>query len=180
MRNNKLSTYIVNDDLKSISGSLSLKILDFSGNELWSSEETVTALENASSKVHELSLEEMIINLEESVLVASFEEATSNFYFVKPKDLLLPDFETSTFEIDKVDKGFNITIESPTLQKDVYLLSNTKGKLSDNFFDLLPNKKTTLFFQTDEKKTPSFEMRSLNDVIAIDHAKQESFKTESE
>ncbi len=180
MNENKLSTYIVNDDLKSISGSLSLKILDFSGNELWSSEETVTAMENASSKVHELPLEEMIINLEESVLVASFEGVVSNFYFVKPKDLLLPDFETSTLEIDKVDKGFNITIESPTLQKDVYLLPDVKGKLSDNFFDLLPNKRTTVFFQTDEKKTPSFEMRSLNDVIAIDHAKQELFKTESE
>jgi beta-mannosidase len=180
LKDNQLKTYVVNDNLNSISGPLFLKILDFSGNELWSTDKSITALENTSSKAHELSLKEMIINLEESVLVASFEGVTSHFYFVKPKDLLLPDFETSVFEIQSVSNGFNITLESPTLQKDVCLLTNTKGKLSDNFFDLLPNEKKVIFFQTDEKEIPKFDIRTLNDVIAIDHSKQEFLKTESE
>ena len=181
MKEDKVSTYIVNDHLNSITDTLKLKIIDFSGIELWSENKPVTALENSSSKVHELPLEEMIINPEESVLVASFAEQTSYFYFVKPKDLLLPELELSVYEIDPVENGFTITLESPTLQKDLFLLlAEGKGKLSDNFFDLLPNERKVIFFETDQKEIPKFIVTSLVKAIENDLAKKEAYKTESE
>ena len=179
MEENKVSTYLVNDQIESITDIFTLKIFDFSGNELWSFEESVTALQNSSTKVHELSLEEMIINPEESVLVSSFHGETSYFYFVKPKDLLLPDFETSKFSVEKTKGGFNISLASPVLLKDVYLIPDTQGKLSDNFFDLLPNEEKVIFFKTEEKTVPKVDIRTLNHLIAIDHAKKEIYKTES-
>ncbi len=105
IKDNKVSTFIVNDHLGSVTDTLKLKIIDFSGVELWSNNKPVTALENLSSKVHELPLEEMIINPEESVLVASFAQQTSYFYFVKSKDLLLPEMELSVCEVTPVKNG---------------------------------------------------------------------------
>jgi beta-mannosidase len=181
IKENKVSTFIVNDHLISITDTLNLKIIDFSGIELWSDNIPVTALENSSSKVHQLPLEEMIINPEESVLVASFAGETSNFYFVKPKYLLLPELELSVYQIDPVENGFAITLESPTLQKELFLLlAEGKGKLSDNFFDLLPNERKVLFFETDQKEVPKFIVTSLIKAIENDLDKKESYKTESE
>lgn len=179
LKDNKASIYIVNDHLHAISDTLSMRILDFSGNELWSLKKEVTALQNASNLVFELPLEEMIINLEESVLVTNFQGETDEFYFVKPKDLLLPDTQTSQFDVEWHDGAYQITIVSPVLLKDVFLTSDAKGKFSDNFFDIIPNEKKVIVFQTDSKTKPIIKMRTLNDVIAVDHSKKEYYKTDS-
>ena len=129
--------------------------------------------------VLDFSLEEITINPEESLLISEFHGERDAFYFVKPKDLLLPDFSNYSFSMVAVDQGFEITIKSSQLLKDVFLSSNTKGKFLDNFFDLLPNEEKTILFHTNDKKKPEIMVRTLNDVIEIDNVKKESYKTDS-
>jgi beta-mannosidase len=179
LKDNQLSVFVINDHLKSSTDTLSLRILDFSGNELWSHQKPFTALQNSSTLAFEFSLEEMIINLEEAVLVSNFQDETGYFFFVKPKDLLLPESNISITSVEKTSDGFNISLKSPTLEKDVFLQSNTKGKFSDNFFDVLPDERLTIFFETEHEETPQISIRTLNDIINLDRKKKESYKTDS-
>ena len=179
LEDNKVKTYIVNDDLQSHTDSLSLKILDFQGNELWSIKKEVTAKGNSSSNVFEFSLEEMIINPAEVVLVSSFQDKISTFYFMKPKDLYLLDFATTEFKVEEFDYGYSIIISSPVLLKDVFLTSDVSGKFLDNFFDLLPNEEKMIYFSTDSKVKPNIGIRTLNQILEIDHEKKEVYKTDS-
>jgi len=179
LNDNIVKTYIVNDYLQSISDTLHLKIIDFEGNELWSKKKSITAYENSSTLVSEFSLEEMIVNPEEVVLVSTFQKKTSTFYLVKPKDLKLLKHKTTKFTFNKVNDGFTITLSSPVLLKDVFLGSKEKGKFSDNFFDLLPQEEKTIFFKTDSKSIPQIDVRTLNMINNINHAKNDSYKTDS-
>ncbi len=179
IKEDKVSIHIINDDLSSYNDVLFVKIQDFNGNELWSYEEEVTVLENSSSVVYEFSLEEMIINLEEVVLVTKFKEEEDHSYFVRPKELKLTDQNVSILSIEKAEKGYDIMLQSKTLQKDVFLSSNTNGKFSDNFFDLLPNEKRVVRYLTENSEKPEITIRTLNDVLAIDTKKKAAYKTDS-
>jgi beta-mannosidase len=80
------------------------------------------------------------------------------FYFLPPGDLAL---EVPVIEMrwEPMDGGFELTMLSPVLAKDVYLRLDSEGQgtaeeagglrtgeadLSDNFFDLLPGRPRTL------------------------------------
>lgn len=179
LEDSKVKTYIVNDDLQSHTDLLSLKIIDFQGTELWSMEKEVTAEGNSSSMVFEFSLEEMIINPAEVVLVSSFQDKISTFYFVKPKDLYFQNLTTINLEVEEFDYGYSVTISSPVLLKDVFLTSDVSGRFLENFFDLLPNEEKHIYFSTDSKVKPNISIRTLNQVLEIDLKKKESYKTDS-
>ncbi|WP_370000711.1 glycoside hydrolase family 2 protein [Winogradskyella sp.] len=162
--NNFLKTWVVNDDLDEISGQLSLKLMDFSGEVIWSNEEEIK-VEPLSSKVKfELDLKTINFNKNETVLVSNFNGKSSYFYFVKPKDLELQQAEIQK-TITKTNDGFSIELSSSTLQKDVFLFTKSKGHFSDNFFDLMPNQTKTLEFFTETKETVNFDMKCINNFI---------------
>jgi beta-mannosidase len=84
-------------------------------------------------------------------------------YFEKPKNFKL--------KVDKIDSkiikneiGFLITLESNTLQKDVFLSFDKKGKTSENYFDLLPNEPKTVQFYTKSDKI-ELKIKTLNQLI---------------
>jgi len=136
---NEIAIHIVNDLLIEIKDTLRLKIIDFSGKELWSKVEPVRIEKNSSQKMRELSLSQLKINAKNSVLVTSTNSSGANFhYFDSPKELDLKNSEIKS-EIRKHTGGFWIEVSSQVLQKDVFLSTVTKGHFSDNFFDLLPN-----------------------------------------
>lgn len=179
IKDNKVSIHIVNDSLKAINDILFMKIIDFSGNELWSTEKELTIAENSSQIAHEFSLEEMIINLDEVVLVSSFHEEEDFFYFRRPKELKLPNSGLTITAINRTNGGFTISLESSKLEKDIFLSSDANGKFIDNFFDLLPNEKRTIFFETDSDKEPKITFRTLNQVLQLDYLEKQSYKTDS-
>lgn len=178
-KNNKVSIHIVNDNQTSINDILFLKILDFKGNELWTTEKEVVVNESSSELVFELSLEEMIINLDEVVLVSSFQEEEDLFYFSKPKDLILPDVTTTEFKVEWHDGGYMITLLSPILLKDVFLSTDTNGHFSENFFDLLPNEKKLIYFSTESEVKPNVTLRTLNHIQQMYNERTETYKTDS-
>ena len=144
---NNVNVYVVNDELSSQNGILELQLLDFTGRIIWqkSSEIKVDPL---SSNIYEtLPLEIIKENKSQVVLKADFNQSSSLFYFVKPKDLDLPEADLN-LSVSKVKDGFMIDLSSEVLQKNVYLFSSEKGQFSDNYFDLLPGTVKSVFFKT--------------------------------
>ncbi|MDG2194193.1 MAG: glycoside hydrolase family 2 protein [Polaribacter sp.] len=161
LKNNVLDTYIVNDYIESKSGNLHLKIIDFSGQEIWARNNTITVAKNTSSKVFQVSLDSLKINPKNTVLIASFLNNSSYYYFDKPKNLELHNASIKQ-EITKIATGFSIALKSTTLQKDVFLHSSAKGHFDDNFFDLLPNQEKVIYFKTTATSLDDLQIKSLN------------------
>ena len=101
---------------------------------------------------------------DKAVLVSTFNEETAHFYFSKPKDLKmkLKDIQRT---ITKSDDGFTIQLSSKTLQKDVFLYSNSKGRFSDNYFDILPGEIVTIHFKTEVLSLGDLQLKSFNNFV---------------
>ncbi|WP_412561770.1 beta-mannosidase [Winogradskyella sp. MIT101101] len=164
VKNDTLKTWIVNDDLVLKQGTLSLQLFDFNGNLIWQDSKEVMANPTSSEIMYQLDLNTVQFNKNETVLISNFNKRTSNFYFVKPKELKLKKSDIQK-KITKTADGFNIELSSRTLQKDVFLFTTTKGRFSDNFFDLLPNQPKTIEFYTEQKESVNFNIKCINNLI---------------
>lgn len=83
---------------------------------------------------------------------------------IKPKDLNLVNPKIS-YQI----KGNQIVLKSSTFAKYVFVdIAGYKGKLSDNYFDLQPNKTKTILFDKDNLKAAKIvvKVKSLWDVVS--------------
>ncbi len=70
-------------------------------------------------------------------------------YFAPPKKLLLPAARIN-LQVTPVNEGYEITLESPVLVKNLHLSSAVPGQFSDNYFDLLPGERRTVLFRTEQ------------------------------
>lgn len=154
-------TYIVNDTFESISERLTMKIIDFKGNEIWSNSEDISVGENTSQKVY--SIPNVDIDRKNQVYITEFNGEKSLHFFSKPKELNLPTGEIQK-EIIKTKNGFSITLKSAVLQKDVFLFSKEKGHFSDNFFDMLPNESITIEFKSEATSLDDIQIKTLNSI----------------
>ncbi|MFN4257295.1 MAG: beta-mannosidase [Saprospiraceae bacterium] len=88
------------------------------------------------------------------------------FYFVAPRDMGLAKTKIKT-TVAQVNDGYQITLESKHLAKNVLLETDAEGFFEDNFFDLLPDERRTVLFRTQgiiENPAAAFRVRSLVDV----------------
>ena len=116
-----------------------------------------------------LPLESLTFDKTFCVLKVNFGGKEYLHYFERPKDLKLKNGEIELeleTEIEKAKTGFWIKVSSKTLQKNVFLMADEKGKFHDNFFDLLPNESKTIFFSTESKTAPKFTVKTLNQFIS--------------
>tara|TARA_B110000879_G_scaffold126586_1_gene166897 strand:- start:631 stop:3108 length:2478 start_codon:yes stop_codon:yes gene_type:complete len=159
IENDSIKTYLVNDALKNLEGTLNLKIIDFYGKEVWSDSREINVKANSSKEYYSFTLDN--IDKKNTFLISEFNGKKSYFYFTKPKDLNLQKGEIQQI-ITKTKTGFKITLKSSILQKDVFLFTKEKGHFSDNFFDLLPNETKVIKFKTDSKSLSDLEIKTLN------------------
>lgn len=164
VENKILKTYLINDDLKPQKGILTIKIMNFSGKEIWNHSEEIHVSENSSVLTHQLDLNTHQFNANEVVVVSTFNNQSAYFYLVKPKELQLKQSDIKKKTI-KTAEGFQIELSSTTLQKDVFLYCNETGRFSDNYFDLLPNRKKVVNFKTTQTETILFKTKSVNSLI---------------
>ena len=133
--------YVVNDNLQRYSDKIVLELISFDGKSLWNISKEIHVGENSSSVVFEIpKVDFSNFDLRQAVLKVQFTNATTNYFFVKPKELKLT---KPTIKITKID-ALIIEISSDVLAKNVYLLSNENDHFSDNYFDLLPNEKKVI------------------------------------
>lgn len=161
VQNDTLKTYVINDEKKLQRGSLSLRLLDFKGNELWSLCDTTSIQPSSSELKFVLDLKKEKFNRNQVVLETSFNNSTSYYYFVKPKDLAMLTADI-LHTITKTDSGFIIELVSETLQKNVFLFTNSKGHFSDNYFDLMPNQHKIIEFNTRATNLDNLKIKTLN------------------
>ncbi|PWK20874.1 glycoside hydrolase family 2 protein [Xanthomarina spongicola] len=68
-------------------------------------------------------------------------------------------------KVTKTASEFKIELISTVLQKDVFLFCNETGRFSDNYFDLLPNMKKVVDFETTHTENILFKTKSVNSLI---------------
>ncbi len=165
-KNDSLQIYVVNDSFKKLSEALSIKLIDFDGTTIYEKQMVAESAEGSSEIVFTLPLKTLNFDKTFCVLKVSFGKSEYLHYFVNPKDLKLSENEIEIeTEIEKVKEGFKVTLSSKTLQKDVFLTADEKGKFEDNFFDVLPNESKTILFTTESKTTPKLKLKTLNQFI---------------
>ena len=157
--NNILITILINDNLNSKRGDLTIEIFDFEGISHWKFIKNVTIEKEVSTIVHELNLNELPVRKNELVVVSKFDGKTYLAYLAKPKDLKLKKGEIE-IKVDKVNGGFQIELFTKIFQKDVFLYSDEKGHFSDNFFDMLADETKTIYFET--QATEMNDLRTKN------------------
>ncbi|HTS38905.1 MAG TPA: glycoside hydrolase family 2 protein [Candidatus Solibacter sp.] len=151
----KVEVYIVNDKLEPVTGKIRVRLMDFSGNVLSGKMQDVQ-IPAASSAVY-LTIDEndlfadaaktnrnrnfMIVNFE----VAGKEVSHNEVFFDITHNLDLPVSPKIEADITEKTGGFTVTLKSASLARSVSLsFGDTNTKLSDNYFDLLPNEPVTL------------------------------------
>ena len=88
-------------------------------------------------------------------------------YLAPPRKLHLPKAKI-TLAATPVDGGYQLTLSSDRLAKNVLLSTEADGFFSDNYFDLLPDERKTVFFKTAQKwedATKAFQVKSLAEAV---------------
>ncbi len=160
-----IKVYIVSDKLKSFEGELILGLLKFSGDWLWKKSFTTEIEKNCSKVYVKIAIDSLLQEENRKELVftcfLNHQEQTiaeNNFFFVPPKDLNLCKPGIS-YEINKTENGYSIHFISNCFAKDVFLsVDDCNGFFTDNYFDLLPDRRKTVEFWCDET-IESFEER---------------------
>lgn len=163
-KKDSLKIFVVNDNFETIKDSLSLKLLDFDGKVIYKKQIAAESFGNSSEMLFSLPLKTLKFDKAFYVLKVNFGKSEYLHYFAKPKDLKLEKDEIET-ETEKTTGGFWVTLSSKILQKNVFLMTNKKGKFEDNYFDLLPNEPKTILFSTESKTIPKLKLKTLNQFI---------------
>jgi beta-mannosidase len=150
-----LGVHVVSDRRDDTPAHLVLRLVDVDGRELWRKESDVRVEKNAS-KVYFTAAERDVLGEADRrrvVFVAELLDGTrrigrSLYYFVKTKDLDLPDPELAVQTVGPVggpsgatrsDEGAAVRVVARKLARDVRLSTDaSEGMFSDNYFDMLP------------------------------------------
>ncbi len=154
---NDFMVNVVSDSREAFKAKMEMKILDFSGKQLWSKSIQVNMTANTSTEFFKTTTKELVNKLDTTRIVFSVKLVQGNkllasnlCYFSSPKDLKLQK-PVITKLITVSDQRYSIMLTSDKLVKDLYLDTDEKGLFSDNYFDLLPGEKVTVSFKTKEK-----------------------------
>lgn len=159
--------FIINDNMRSIDGRLTVNVIDFSGKEIFSKKTDLKVIANTSA-VH-ISISETELNgliKEKMYLRCSFSSADGTvnkkalYYFVSPKDMkLLSGKPEMTYDPEK----YILTVKSEKLIKNLYLYS---GNIifESNYFDLEPHEEFQIKLKYPIKDVSEIKFMSLNNI----------------
>lgn len=172
--NDSLEITVVSDSLKSFQGELLLKLIDFNGTRTQEWKLNFNIESNQSQKVFKTSIKELLNGKLKNKHLLYIELINNNkvlatrvVYFEKPKDLLL---ENSDFEylVAKIANGYEITLTTKNLIKNIYLDLPFEGFFTDNYFDIIPGIEKKINFITEQKNidfNKKLKYKSLNSVV---------------
>jgi len=169
-----LKVDVINDKLEPIDAELKLKLMDFNGKVVWEKNSKITVPANTSTNFFEVNKSTFLAetgNLaDQTVLVCELVEnenvISKNSLFFKPFKELKIEKPQVSFEIAGAAGGFDITVKTDKLAKNVYLqIGDEEGFFSDNYFDLLPAESVTIHLQSElseEKLKEVLTLRTLD------------------
>lgn len=165
--------YVISDKLEAEKALLKNTSMDFNGNIINKTEQKILIAPNTSAIYHQVAISDLIkeVKKEEVILLSEVfvqnEMVSDNItYFAEPKDIELFQPEiVKSFKISE-DGKTQLTLSSKTLVKDVFItLDGASYKLSDNYFDLLPNIEKTVTFGPGIIDQDKIEIMSLFDTF---------------
>lgn len=151
-----------NDNLEVKAGIITVKLIDFSGKELWTAskecvldvEKNTTCMQISYAELPKFVKEKTVLQIEFS---GNHKNIVAYHYFVKPKELQL---EQPTIEVKIVGETL-IEVKTNTFAKNVYLLADGHF-FNDNYFDLIPG--ISKIIKTD-RPTENIKVKSLYDTM---------------
>jgi beta-mannosidase len=156
LHDDKVDVYVVSDKLRPISGTIHMRLLDFSGSVLL--EQTKDVQVPAQSNAIYFSVDKGALaakgDLRKSFLVFDLQVAGQQVsrnlvFFSVTHDLELPVAPKIESSLTKVDGGYNLSLQTPALARNVYVsLGDLEVQASDNYFDLLPGEAATVTLKT--------------------------------
>ena len=154
MEDGVLKVHVVSDRLDPMDATLSLRLLDFSGEVSWDEEKTLEVPANASQVQFEIPVEQLFgsakaneVVLEAKILEAGDPVSSNLFYFAPIREIALPEPEI-TLKSERSEGGYTLELGTDVLAKNVYLTMEEDGFFSDNYFDLLPGEIRTIQLTT--------------------------------
>jgi beta-mannosidase len=159
VNNGKIQVFITSDSLQDCYTNLHFCFRDFGGQTFYDTTLSILIPQNSSALFLEYPLDKVIQGKNTKQLVFTTQLVSgkkilsqNNLYFEPVKDLLLPK-PLITTTIKKSVEGYQITLSSDKLAKNVYLSSGQRGTFSANFFDLLPGETRSVTFKTTDKSS---------------------------
>ena len=161
-----LRIHVVSDKLDTLKGDFALEIKDLAGKLVFSDHKAIIVNPDSSAEFYNVPIKKALANganpKDVFVLCTFTPEGKTPVrrisYLANIKDLNL--IKTPIFkEIAAAEGGFFITLKASNLIKNVLLSSDTEGVFADNYFDILPNESTTIFYKT--KATVDAVLRGL-------------------
>ncbi len=164
----KFKVGIVNDRLDKINAQLRLKLTDFDGKVIWEEASLVELPANSSTNYFDENKNEFLAGkntrnlLFSAELVENRQVISKNVFFFRPfKELQVPKPKVE-YSVAKTDAGFDISLETDKLAKNVYLQTNDdNGFFSDNYFDMLPGEHVVVHYDT------GLDENQLNKVLSV-------------
>lgn len=152
----QIQAHMISDRLQPVIGVLRLRVMDFAGNQLADSSQSITIPALTSLAIAPLNTNS-IYNFDPSRDVAVF-ELTSNgeilashtLYFAKTLELKLPQPTIdASVELSPSGKDYLVRLQSNTLARAVQIATpGFDSTFSTNFIDLLPNQPVTVHLET--------------------------------
>ncbi len=152
LHDDKVDVYVVSDKLQPLSGTIHMRLLDFSGNSLL--DQTKDVQVSAQSNAIYFSIDKAALSAKadprRSFLVFDLDVAgkrvSRNLVFLDvTRNLELPVAPKIETTISKTGDGYTITLQSAKLARSVYLsFGDLDVQSSDNYFDLLPAEPVTI------------------------------------
>ncbi|MGA7400936.1 MAG: glycoside hydrolase family 2 protein [Candidatus Sulfotelmatobacter sp.] len=176
LHDDKVDVYVVSDKLQPLSGTIHMRLLDFSGNSLLDQTKDVQVPAQSNAiyfTVDKASLVEKG-DLHGSFLVFDFEVAGKRvsrnlIFFHVTHDLELPVAPKIETSLNKTGEDYTVTVQSPKLARSVYLsFGDLDVQSSDNYFDLLPAEPVTLHLKSSatlEQIKGAMKIMSLTDAF---------------
>jgi beta-mannosidase len=152
LHDDKVDVYVVSDKLQALTGTIHMRLLDFSGKSLL--EQTKEVQVPAQSSAIYFSVDKAALaakgDLRSSFLVFDLEvggkKVSRNLiFFDVTHNLELPVAPKIETTINKSGEEYTVTLQSPKLARNVYVsFGDLDVQTSDNYFDLIPGEAVTI------------------------------------
>ncbi len=165
----KLEVVIIKDQEQIIENELEVFLFDFYGN-IIAKEKLPVKLNKTVNRIDISDFRDFVNKGNKSSLVLHVRFPFGNtsseklHYFTAPKDLMLGTSEQLQKSIEEDKEGIKITLKSPVLLKNVYIHTNIAGHLSNNYFDMLPDRTYVVRFTT---KSDMLGYKDLFDIMSL-------------
>ena len=165
----QMALWLISDTTCPSKGTLSWQFIDFDGTILEKGKKELAVPADSSWKVmhfanHFLNDSTHIV-LVATLTIQNRKSARSLHYFVKPKNLKLPPSHLS-YTIQNRAKSAIITLTTDHLAKNVRIGYQGDGRLSNNYFDLLPNETQVIRYSSKKSFVPlkKITLKTLADI----------------